>query len=440
MNNHYPMMKRHLLFAVCLILLLIIAQRLPFQHDMTASARHTLLPQSEETLAALDGKVSVEIFINPLDPQLQIINSLLQRYQARKPDLLVTVTDPAKDPAGMRKLSIAPGGEVFIRYQDRLQRLTQVSETAITMALQRLAHDRPPIAHFVTGHGERSIESNNPADIGLLAAQLRDSGFTLDTIQLSTTPAPDVEDGLLVIASPLSRFLPAEVAQVLDYVSRGGNLLWLTEPASDDGLKAVALELGVTRSPGVVVDLATENLDVERPDFAVANLYSPHAATSGLTSVTLFPQSAALQLQANREWRAAALVQAGEHSWTETGALSGQIQFGDDQQEISGPFPLIIALEREKAGRQQKVLISGDGDFLADAWIANGGNRDLATRLFHWAVTDKTLTAVSRPTALDNRLELSPIATVTLVAFALLLIPAGLMATAGRVWYSRRYG
>jgi hypothetical protein len=156
--------------------------------------------------------------------------------------------------------------------------------------------------------------------------------------------------------------------------------------------------------------------------------------------VTLFPQSAALQLQANREWRAAALVQAGEHSWTETGALSGQIQFGDDQQEISGPFPLIIALEREKAGRQQKVLISGDGDFLADAWIANGGNRDLATRLFHWAVTDKTLTAVSRPTALDNRLELSPIATVTLVAFALLLIPAGLMATAGRVWYSRRYG
>ena len=189
-----------------------------------------------------------------------------------------------------------------------------------------------------------------------------------------------------------------------------------------------------------MVDLATENLDIERPDFAIANLYSPHPATSGFSSVTLFPQAAALQLQANREWRASALVQAGEQSWTETGSLSGQISFGDDDREISGPFPLVLALEREKADRQQKVLVSGDGDFLADAWIANGGNRDLANRIFHWVAAGSNTVALNPPAAPDNRLELTPMATVTLVAFALLLLPAGLFATAGRVWYSRRYG
>lgn len=434
------LMKRYLLIAMCFVLLLILTQRLTFQRDLTANTRHTLLPQSVETLDALKGEIGIEIFINPLDSQLPLVSDLLKRYQSHKPDLKITTTDPAKDPARARELRIAPGGEIFISYKKRQQRLSQVSETAITMALQRLAHEKPPVARFVTGHGERSIGSNTSADVSILAAQLRESGFSVETTNLGNNSTLDANNGLLVIASPLSRFLPIEVALLLDYLSRGGNLLWLTEPESDDGLKAIELELGVTRNSGVVVDMATENLDIDRPDFAVASLYSAHAATSGLSSVTLFPQSAALQLQSNREWRASALVQAGEQSWTETGSLNGIISFGDDHREISGPLPLIIALERERAGRQQKVVVSGDGDFLADAWIANGGNRDLATRLFNWAAADTNIVAVNRPSAPDNRLELSPVATITLVTCALLLLPVGLFATAGRVWYSRRYG
>ncbi len=435
-----PLTVRHLLLAICCILLLIITQRLNVQTDLTGNSRHTLLPQSIETLQLLNSRVDVEVFINPQDPQLPAIQTLLERYRLHKPDLTVSTTDPARDPGRMRELNIAPGGELFIRYNHRLQRLSQVSESSITLALQRLAFDKPPVARFVTGHGERSIHPHSNADMSILAARLQESGYTLETTNLSENGAPAADSGLLVIASPLSRYLPLEVALLLDYLSNGGNLLWLTEPESDDGLKAIELELGVTRHPGVVVDMATQNLDVDRPDFAVANLYSPHPATSGFSAVTLFPQSAALQLQPNREWRATALVQAGEQSWTEAGSLNAEVSFGDDSREISGPFPLILALEREKAGRTQKVLVSGDGDFLADAWIANGGNRDLADRIFNWTVSDNHLSPIARPAAPDNRLEMSPMATVTLVTFALLLLPAGLFATAGRVWYSRRYG
>lgn len=435
-----PMTRRYMLLICCVVLLLIFAHRLVFQHDFTANSRHTLLPQSIATLDLLPGNVDIEIFINPLDAQLPIIHTLLNKYRAHKDNIEITTTDPARNPARMRELDIAPGGEVFIRYKHRTQRLTGLSEAAITMALQRLAHDNPPVAHFTTGHGERSITSNNAADMSSLINQLRDSGFTIENFNLSTDGAPNPAQGIVVVASPLSKFLPIEVALLLDYIGQGGNLVWLTEPESDDGLKAIELELGVQRHAGVVVDLAAQSLDVEQPDFAVANIYSPHQATNDFSAVTLFPQAAALRLQANREWRASALVQAGEQSWTETGSLNGKVSFGDDSREIAGPFPLVIALERKKAGKLQKVIVSGDGDFLADAWIANGGNRELATRIFHWAVAEHNIAAVSRPAVLDNRLDMPPLATVTLVAVALLLLPMALFASAGQVWYSRRHG
>ncbi len=431
---------RPALIALCLTLLMLLGQRIYVQSDMTANARHTLLPQSIETLGLFKEPVAVEVFISPLDPQQTAIASLLNKYQQHRPDIQISYTDPALDPAEMRKLNIAPGGEIFFRAGSRLQRISQVSETAVTMALQRLARTKPPVATFVTGHGERSVTSRNNADIGIFAKQLQDAGFAIENMNLTEQDTLDTSNGMLVIASPLTRYLPGEVALILDYLTRGGNLLWLTEPASSDGLKAIELELGVMRAPGVVVDLATQNLAVDRPDFAIANSYSPHQATQGFSSVTLFPQATALQLQPNREWRAAALVQAGEQAWTETGSLSGEVAFGDDKRELSGPFPLILALEREKAGKLQKVLVSGDGDFLADAWIANGGNRDLGNRLFNWTADDNELVAISAPTVRDHRLELPNTATILLVALSLLLIPGALFATAGRIWYTRRYG
>ncbi len=432
--------SRPTIIVATLILLAALGNRLYVDFDLTATERHTLLPQSVQTLNSLKGSVDAEIFINPQDQQQGAVAELLQKYQNSKPDLHFVFTDPALDPSRIRKLNIAPGGEIFFSHKGRTQRISQVSEQAVTMALQRLTRNAPRVASFVTGHGERQLQSRNNADIGVFAAQLRESGFETQEINLTTATNLDVDDGLLIIASPLQRYLPAESATVLDYISRGGNLIWLTEPSSEDGLKAIEYELGVHRLPGVVIDMAAQNLQVDRPDFAIVNQYSPHTATSGFSSVTLFPQASGLQLQPNREWRAAALAQAGEQAWTETGSLNGEVAFGDDEREVSGPFPLIIALERERNGKTQKVLISGDGDFIADAWIGNGGNRDLGNRIFNWSIDDDELIQVQYPEKPDQTLKLPPIAIVSLFLLALILLPGALLGSATKIWFQRRHG
>ena len=435
-----PGVVRTTLIVVCFSLVCVLGNRLHARKDFTANSIHTLKPQSVETLQLLNEPLEAEVFINPQDPQTGAVSELFAQYQQHKPDLTATLSDPALDPQRMRELDVANGGEIFLRYQNRTQRLTELSEQSLTMAMQRLARTDIRKLTFTVGHGERSINGQSNADFQLLAQQLKDAGFEIDNINLSDHSALTTDIGTLVIAGPIHRFIANEVLVLLDYISNGGNLIWLTEPDSDDGLKALALELGIERLPGVVVDLAAQQLQVERPDFAVASSYSTHAATNGFSAITLFPQAAALNADTEREWRVAALVQTGDQAWTETGALTGKVEFGDDQQELKGPLPLLLSLERERANKMQRVIVAGDGDFLADAWIANGGNRDLANRLFNWSVEDTQMIGISAPVQSDAQLNLSKSGKLILAAFALLILPGLMFGAATGVWYQRQHG
>jgi len=122
---------RTMLIVLCFAMACALGNRLYALKDMTASAHHTLKPQSVETLALLSAPLDVEVLINPKDPQVETVAALFEKYRTHKPDVNVSFNDPALDPQRMRQLDVAPGGEIFIRYQNRTQRLTQLSESSL---------------------------------------------------------------------------------------------------------------------------------------------------------------------------------------------------------------------------------------------------------------------------------------------------------------------
>lgn len=434
---------RTLLIVFCILAACILGHRLFAIKDMTANSQHTLNTQSVETLSLLTDPLEIELFINPQDPQVDSVKSLISKYQANKTDLTVTITDPALDPQRMRLLEVAPGGELFLNYQNRSQRLTRVSEQALTMALQRLLRTNHHKILFTTGHGERSISSKTNADLGVFTKQLIASGFTVENVNLTQQETLAADDSTIVIAGPLQRFLANEVALLLQFISNGGNLIWLTEPDSNDGLKPVEIELGITRLPGVVIDMAAQQLQVDRPDFAIASNYFRHQATNGFADITLFPQAGGLQFDqpnADQKWLVTPLVQTTENAWTETGQISGEVTYGDDEREVSGPITLLFALERNRNNKQQRIIVSGDGDFLADAWIANGGNRDLGNRLLNWSVDDSDMIAIDSPIQADTQINLSRTSMFLLAGVSFLLLPGLMFSAATGVWYRRQHG
>jgi ABC-type uncharacterized transport system involved in gliding motility auxiliary subunit len=438
-NKRDQLIIRPAILLVAIAVLAAILWRHPWVVDATATGRHSLMPQTLTTLQQFQTPIDAEAFVSPDDPAAQQLAQLLQRYQRANPHLHYAFTDPALDPARSRELDIQPGGELILSYEGRRQRLADVSQQSLTLALQRLLRHSTRKVGFISGHAERAIDGKTAADLTVFAKHLISTGYELETVQLSKPL--DESLGMLVIAGPMQRYLPGEVATLLSYVSRGGNLLWLTEPGSDDGLTALEYELGISRTAGVVVDLDAQALQIDRPDFAIAAQYSTDEITPGFDSVTLFPQAVAIELPTLREWRPVPVVQTGSRAWNETGPVSGTVQHGDDEREISGPLTLVMALERTVSdGSVQRVVVAGDSDFLADAWIGNGGNRDLGGRLFNWVSDDHDLIPVSYPVPADREVTISKTAILATSALALIILPASLLAVATGVWYRRRHG
>ena len=158
----------------------------------------------------------------------------------------------------------------------------------------------------------------------------------------------------------------------------------------------------------------------------------------------LLPQSVALDSQPLAGWQTDVLLESRSSSWSETGALEGQIQFDPNTLERPGPLILGLALSRLKPGEEpgdaarQRVVIIGDGDFLSNTYLGNGANLELGLNIFNWLVLDEALIALPPRSVPDPTLRLSESALALLAALFLVILPAGLMSSGWLIWWFRR--
>ena len=115
-------------------------------------------------------------------------------------------------------------------YQGRRESLGATTEQAITSALQRLSYAGENWIVFLEGHGERSINDSEQGGFGEFAQMLRDKGLKVQALSLVKSPKVPDNASVLVIAAPRSKMLDGEARLIAEYVERGGNLLWLTDP------------------------------------------------------------------------------------------------------------------------------------------------------------------------------------------------------------------
>ncbi|PVV27824.1 MAG: hypothetical protein B6D79_00405 [gamma proteobacterium symbiont of Ctena orbiculata] len=178
-------------------------------------------------------------------------------------------------------------------------------------------------------------------------------------------------------------------------------------------------------------------MGIDNPAVAVVPEYPDHAATQGFNLLTLFPQSAALSATEQMEWKTTPLLQTLDKSWNETGPLSGEIERDPLAGEEAGPLTIGIALSRQHAEKQQRILIIGDGDFLANSYLNNAGNLDLGLSLCRWLVGDDQLIGIPAPQASDQELHLSRLAVGTIGLGSLIVLPLLLLLTGSVMGWRR---
>jgi ABC-type uncharacterized transport system involved in gliding motility auxiliary subunit len=409
--------------------------------DFSHGQRASLSAATRDTLAALDGPVTVTSFARAEGPLRGTIAAFVARYRQLKPDLALVFVDPDVDPGAMRERGISLDGEIEIAYAGRTERVTALSERAFTQALQRVARDRERVVAFLAGHGERSPEGEANHDLGRFAQALAESGVRSVRLDPGAQAAiPDNLD-LLVIAGPRVPVAPAVAAAIVDWVDRGGALLWLAEPGVDEGLDPLAQALGVRVLPGVAVDAAAQGLGIGDPGFAAINTFPPHPLTRDFDLTVLLPQAAALAAGGSPAFAAAPLLRTSDRSWTESGPVSGEIRYDAEAGEIPGPLDLGLALTRlspRPDRAEQRVAVLGDGDFLSNRFLGNGGNRALGTRLVDWLLADDALLDIATVQAPDRELALTRTSMAAIGFGWLFGLPLALLAIGGVIAWRRR--
>lgn len=421
--------------------------RYAYRADWTANGRTSLSAQSRAVLKQLDGPVEVVSYASPQGDLRQTIAGFMQRYQAVKPDLGLRFVDPQLDPAKMRELGITVDGAVILHYKGHEQRLDELSERSLTNALVRLLRGNDRIVAFVTGDGERHADGKANADLGTFMDQLEASGLRAVPLNFTQVGAVPGHTDLVVLASPTVPLAPAAVKALVDYVQAGGNLLWLTDPANQDlGLAPLAKALGIAVLPGVLVDGSGAALGLHDPRLIALGSYPIQKITRGFTLTTLFPQVSALARTNDSEWAATPFLRSSPQSWTEfkpiDNSRTSDIRFDPAAGELKGPLDFGFALSRLSPSpdkSEQRAVVIGDGDFLSNTFLGNGGNRALGERVFDWLLGDDRLVDLPPRGAPDRLLEISQ-GELNALCFGFLIVLPLLLLLIGAaiVWRRRR--
>ena len=445
-KRRLQLLAHHGVFVALLVLATALAAYLAreyrAEYDLTSAHRNTLSAATLEVLRQLDAPVNVTAYAVAKDARgdnvHRRIEEFLRPYQRARPEITLILVDPREQPKAAAAAGVRAPVELVVEYKGRTEHLTEFNEQAFANALMRLARGAERLVLWLDGHGERKLNGIANHDLGEFGRQLQRKGFRLNSVNLALAQDVPANAALLVIASPQVEVTAGEVQKILRHLAGGRNLLWLIDPEPLRGLAPVAEMLGLVLTPGVVVDPRAGELKAS-PAFAVgvAAGYSRHPVTGTLNLNTLFPFSRQIGIIESEEWRATPLIEVAQRGWVETGKLDGNVSF-DKNRDVPGPVAIAAAFERTVGERQQRAVVVGNGNFLSNTFIGNGGNLDLGVNIINWLAGDDTLISIQPRSAADASLQLDPV-TLYLIAFSFLIVlPLAFVVTGGVIWWRRR--
>jgi ABC-2 type transport system permease protein len=392
----------------------------------------------------------------------------------------------------VRLLERENGQKTFLRMFDDNQRYP--GETEISAALKRLVMDLPVIG-FVAGHGERDY--NNSGDRGYFRFSqdkpfryaLINQGFDCEEIRLNEEVPTNIN--ILVIADMRSPISSDEQIYLDNYIARGGNLVILGETRRQEVMNRFVSQFGVQFMPGQLVKYVSEEKikkikELEAKDSTLIaedktstslnpvrqggrnnniNNFSADFVQSRITEeggrlsyiyeimrerrfVVTMPGAVGLEYTTDKGYKVTPICMSDTtDSWNEletTNFIDDTVKINSHIGEIEKSYPTALALTRNVADKEQKILIIGDADCLSNGEISMqragvpAANFNLIMGSFFWMSDNEVPIDVRRPITTDDTLSATGHGVkvskwLLMGAFPLLLLASYLV-----VWLRRR--
>ncbi|ANI88974.1 ABC transporter [Arachidicoccus ginsenosidimutans] len=379
------------------------------------------------------------------------------------------------------------GHSTFLRvFNDQMQ---WPSETEVSAAFKRLLQAKMPTIAFATGNGERSTEKKGDRAYRTLTYEktfryaLINQGFDVDTVDLDIQAIPDSITAL-VIADPITMLSPAAINKIERYIAKGGNLLIAGEPGRQSFINPVIHQLGVQMingmlkqksddyPPSLVQSYMTKTAIsfakiLEKP--SIDTLPVSMNGVSGLTYVdtigfnvqplletvmgkayNTFARNPDLDLvdndsatnNTNSSGLIAVAASGGGMALSVSPSSVGTLKTAGAIKKIqvdtvkrlgvtTVKYTTALALSRKINGKEQRIIVSGDADFMGNLELLRTNPRVsnfyFATALFSWLDNGQFPIDTSRPDSKDNRVRISTDGVGVLKIIYIWVLPALLL-------------
>lgn len=474
------------LLAILVMVNYLAVTRPAWRHDLTARDSLRLSPLTIQTLAALTNEVKVTVLFDVKSDLFPHVNSLLQEYAGQSRLLRVEVIDPVRNPslaeakkreyrlgankgdvvvfeAGSRSL-VVPDGELSIYNSDDIQSLVAGHETDIrrsgftgenrfTSAIAALIDNAATHAAYLTGHSEHPADSEDQQTgygtfMRLLTAE---KNLVVESVNLATNDLP-ADTELLIIAGPVSPFLPVELKRIQAFLERGGRLLVGLNPYAVEGIGLENLLLGWSiYCPPMYAGEGDRNLvpsgvDLLSKSFGTHPLMLPLRRGNG---AIYFPLPRVVspvppeQLPADAP-KADVLVMTSDKGMTKSDVAGRNAAFDPRRDQKDRPVPLAVASEKGgvlgvATGRgRTRIVVVGDSNVFKNDTIEQGSNRDFGALSVSWLL-DRTQALAIGPKPINEwRVQLTEPQLDKMRLTLLGALPGSVLLLGLVVWYRRR--
>lgn len=348
------------------------------------------------------------------------------------------------------------GQKAWLRVFDDVQ--IWPSEGEIATVFKRLQKAKLPKVAFVTGDLERDIDNPSDRDYKLLTNaptfrySLVNQGFDVEPVVLETQDIP-ADISVLVLADPKVALSGAARAKLTAYIGKGGNLLIAGEPGRQSMTNPLLKELGVQISDGLLIQesrsepnmikgeitpfAATFYKALEKAADGDMRVFMPNAAGLSWSDTGAFVVKPLLNTLPGISWKRmkpfdpemmmTARMDSSRRTKEdmEEGAVPsrpggpglpgrslralGLITFSPADGDVNGPLTSVISLVRKVNNKEQRIIVSGDADFINNTELKRYGaaNFQFSTAIFRWLGGGGYPLETTRPDARDKKLTIT---------------------------------
>lgn len=336
-------------------------------------------------------------------------------------------------------------------------------EMEITAAMKSLYADQPVVG-VIAGHGERDVFNIGERGYFTFASSyvfrhaLVNQGFDVRVISVAEEDVPE-DINILLIADPQEDMSAEELDRIGRYIDNGGNVLIAGKPYNRERLTPLMDRIGVKFMDGILVqqtedyaqnlivgDIALEALKVGK-GFRTYILQNNKVV--GLDAMAIDASGAGDKgFEVIDIITTDSLANDSRPVWNElqvTDFNDGKAEFNPETGESRMmKAPVALALKRDKAGKEQRIIVLGNADMIANSELMQqrsgirAANFSLISESFRYLSQDQFPIYAPRPAGPDNDLLYLKRSARVWIKWVFSLVIPGLVALFGIFLLIRR--